>query len=286
MLCMYNNYVIDAAKTGFVNSYADHPESKKRVSKAIGGKTGNMPWFFQFTKNARSSGKEKKSKKKSFLKPNDSTMNRLAMKFADIGQINMNLADVKPFNWMMLLSSKLSSAEINFDAINTFCELDDSNIANIIEAREENDFEIQEQIKSYDILRDIIIEELTARYGGLEQVYPSIVKYLFTDANFSKQTHKQMFWRVFGQIAARNIQNNLKSCHVCNACGMKIPDWYPFHECSTQSLGFVTCVDCGKIVPRSNSRQVRCPECQKINKRELEKERKRKQRERERAMSA
>lgn len=276
LLTMYNNYVIDAAKTGFVNSYDDHPESKVKVNKAIGGKTGRMPWFFQFSKNGRHNLHARASKKKKYLNPNESTMNRMWRQFSDIGPVNLNFAEVKPFNWMMLLSGK--PGEINFSAVNTFCELDDSNTADIIESQQEADLGKKEQLKSYDILRDIIIEELTNTYGSLEAVYPSIVKYLFTDENFNKATHKQMFWRVFGEIAARNIQANVLTCHVCSACGIRIPEWYPFHECPTQVTGFVTCRDCNRVVPRLNSRQIRCPECQKNRSRMLAAERKRRQR--------
>jgi hypothetical protein len=149
-----------------------------------------------------------------------------------------------------------------------FCELDDSNLASLLEAKDELDYSAQNQIKSYDILRDIIIEDMTEKFGSLENVYPSIVKYLFTEENANKQKHKQMFWRVFGSIAVRNLAANLKSCHVCSACGIRIPDWYPFHECPTQIYGFVTCADCGKVVPRKNSRQCRCAACQKDHRRQ------------------
>ena len=224
LLTMYNNYVIDAAKTGFVNSYEDHPESKEIVNKAIGGKTGRMPWFF----------------------------------------------------YMMLLDSV--SNTINYDAINIFCEMDSSNQASLIEAAQETDLGEMENIKSYDILADLIKEELTERFGNLEIVYPSIVKYLFTEENANKPSHKQMFWRVFGEIAVRYLESNLRSCHICQACGTKIPNWYPIHECHENSTGFVTCCDCGKIVPRTNSRQQRCPDCQAEHKKILAYNRKKRQR--------
>lgn len=275
-LTMYNNYVIDAAKTGFVNSYEDHPESKEIVNRAIGGKTGRMPWFFQFSKNGRHNKDERKSKKKTFLKPNNSTMNRIWKRFSTIGNINMNMADVKPFNYMMLLGSV--SNTINYDAINIFCEMDSSNQASLIEAAQETDLGEMENIKSYDILADLIKEELTERFGNLEIVYPSIVKYLFTEENATKPSHKQMFWRVFGEIAVRYLESNLRSCHICQACGTKIPNWYPIHECHENATGFVTCCDCGKIVPRTNSRQQRCPDCQAEHKKILAYNRKKRQR--------
>ena len=53
LLCMFNNLVIDAAKSGVINHYKNYPQVAKRVGKATGGKNGRMPWFFQFSKNGR-----------------------------------------------------------------------------------------------------------------------------------------------------------------------------------------------------------------------------------------
>lgn len=52
-ISMYNNFVIDAAKTGVVNSYEDYPDVCKQVNKAIGGKRSRMPFFFEYSKNGR-----------------------------------------------------------------------------------------------------------------------------------------------------------------------------------------------------------------------------------------
>ena len=280
LLTMYNNYVIDAAKTGFVNSYEDHPESKAIVSKAIGGKTGRMPWFFQFSKNGRREMHARLSKRKNYLKPNDSTMNRIWKRFSTIGNINMTMADVKPFNYQMLLDGPPPA--IDYEAVNLFCEMDDLNTANKIEATQEIDLDEKNKQKAYEILAEEIMREFNERYGDgvLEDAYPSIVRYLFTEENFNKQTHKQMFWRVFGDIARHNIIENLRECTVCAKCGMRTPWWNPVHECASDMQGFVTCCDCGKVVPRTNSRQVRCSECQEVHKRVLACNRQRRRRKR------
>ena len=276
LLTMYNNYVIDAAKTGFVNSYEDHPESKAIVSKAIGGKTGRMPWFFQFSKNGRHNVNDARGKKKKYLKPNESTMNRIWRKFSTIGRINLDMADVKPFNYLMMLSCRPNS--VNYDAVNLFCEMDSSNFANKLIASMEIDFMEQNKVKSYDILAEDIVRELTENYGELEEVYPSIVLYLFTEENLLKESHKLMFWRVFGDIACKNIESNLLNCFECQQCGIKTPNWYPVHDCPKQLAGFVTCCDCGKVTPRIHSRQQRCADCQAEHKRILAVNRKRRQR--------
>ena len=278
LLTMYNNYVIDAAKTGFVNSYEDHPESKEIVNKAIGGKTGRMPWFFQFSKNGRRDLHEKISKRKTYLKANNSTMNRIWKRFSTIGNINMNLAEVRPFNHQMLLSAPPPA--MDYEAINLFCEMDDLNLTNVIEASKEPDMDEREKMKAYDILAEDIANEFYERYGDdvAYKAYPSIVRYLFTDENLNKRKNKQMFWRVFGNIAFDNLQTNLQNCTVCPECGMRVPAWNPMHECAENMKGFVTCCDCGKVVPRTNSRQVRCSDCQAEHKRVLAFNRKRRQR--------
>ena len=278
LLTMYNNYVIDAAKTGFVNSYEDHPESKAIVNKAIGGKTGRMPWFFQFSKNGRHNSDERKKKKKNFLKPNDSTMNRIWKRFSTIGNINMNMAEVKPFNYQMLLPCP--PPPVDYEAVNVFCEMDDMNVANQIEAKYETGPDMGERsnIKAYDILAEEITRELIERFGSLEAVYPSIVRYLFTEENLNKQSHKQMFWRVFGDIACSCLESNLCDSKICKACGMRTPHWFPVHTCAKDMKGFVTCCDCGTVVPRTNSHQVRCINCQAEHKRIMATNRKRRQR--------
>lgn len=102
-LCYYNNLVIDAAKTGVINSYEAYPQVYKRINKATGGKRGKMPYFFQFSKNGRKKQMNREERKRKYARPNGSTMNRICMRFDDIGNINMNYAGVAPFNWKMLM---------------------------------------------------------------------------------------------------------------------------------------------------------------------------------------
>ena len=260
MLCFYNNLVIDAAKTGFVNSYEQYPEIKKKITKAIGGRVSRMPYFFQFSKNGRKQEHLRAKDKKQFAKPNQSTMNRICARFDDIGMINMNYAGIAPFNWQMLLAH--NQIPYNIDAVKLFCEMDDANIANIIRAQEETDDYERTSTYAFDLVRDLITEELVKRFGNLEAVYPSIVKYLFAGTGATRAAHKQMFWRVFGEMAYRNLENNVKTCSSCSHCRMKIPTWVINHTCEKNISGFFECVDCGIWCERTNSKQCRCVLCQ------------------------
>ena len=260
MLCFYNNLVIDAAKTGFVNTYENYPEIKRRINKAIGGKNGRMPWFFQYSKNGRRFLSLPIKERKKYTKPNGSTMNRICASFDNIGNINMNYANVPPFNWQMLLTD--NEKVYNIAAVNAFCSMDD-NTTPIIKDSFGHDVEVNMKVSSlYGILSQDIICELTNSFGSLEAIYPSIVKYLFAGSNANKMAHKQMFWRVFGDIACEALQQNMQTYTICDKCGMKIPSWVNSHVCPKDVVGFFECCDCGAWCERTNSRQYRCASCQ------------------------
>lgn len=198
-------------------------------------------------------------------------MNRICAAFDDIGNINLRNAEVAPFNWQMLLSGPCES--INIDACELFCEMDDINTSNIIESQDMDYITEREAKAGYDLLAQMIIEELDEKYGSYETVYPSLVKYLFTNPNFDKASHKQMFWRIFGDVALKNLKHNLAHCRICEDCSMKIPDWAEKHICASGSKGFFECVECHKVFPRIGVRQCRCQNCQAVIQQSLKKDR-------------
>lgn len=267
LLTYMNNLVIDAAKTGEVNGFENYPEINKRVNKATGGMNAKMPYFFQFTKN----GRRETNQNRSYAKPNNSTMNRICQKFDDIPKqrLNMKMAGVAPFNYKMMLSS--SEFEYFNDVVQLFCELNRMNLSNVIESTNElNVTDIVNKI-NYDSVKEYIIEEIE-KICTLEEAYPSIVCYLFAGQNSDKATYKQMFWRIFGNIAERNILHNIKYGTVCPKCGMHYPKWSS-HSCAKKMAGMVCCEDCGEWVIRTGPRQTRCPECYKKYRMTYDKER-------------
>ena len=253
-----NNAVIDQAKTGYLVDWTDNPTLTRRINKATGGKAGRLPAFFFWTKNGRAN--EKKKKKKTYAKPNKSTMNRISAVFDDIGNINMNWAGIAPFNYQMLMSEPFS--EKNSEMIQTFRDLDSMSISSEIAAAELSPSE-REITNNYELLAEIITETLIEKYGSLENCYPYITKHLFSGDNWKKPSHKKMFWRIFGDIALRILQENMKNYHTCEYCGAKIPNWAKTHNCPKNDQGFFVCEDCGKQCQRTGSRQNRCDECQR-----------------------
>lgn len=258
LLCYFNNLTIDGAKTGSVNGYTNYPEVSAKINKAIGGPNGKMPYWFQFSKNGRHADTTKK--KKQCAKANNSTMNRLCALFDNIGNINLNAVGVPPFNGEMFLEAPVT--EINTEAVELFSRLDDSNLQSRIDGASMMDVMEMYNAFGYEALKELITDKLTELCGSIEAAYPSIAYTLFVGDGKDKAAHKQMFWRVFGDIALRNLKLNLMTCVTCVHCGIKLPVWTEEHGCSAAVKGFFTCVECGKWCHRLNGRQKRCPECQ------------------------
>jgi hypothetical protein len=187
-------------------------------------------------------------------------MNRICAAFDDIGNINMNYAGVPPFNWQMLVDG--AQHEFYPEAVQVFCQMDNENIANLIEARNESGLKEKSEILGYEFLKEEIIRELNEICGDYRNAYPSIVKHLFTGENLNKASHKRMFWRMFGDMAIAILKENLTNVATCEACGQKVPAWVTQHVCNKSMKGFFECVDCGTICERTNSRQCRCETCQ------------------------
>ena len=281
LLTYLNNLRIDGAKTGAVNEYTNYPEIAKRINKATGGKNGRLPYFFQFSKNGRAD-KTNGKKKRSWAKTNNSTMNRICAAFDDIGNINMNFAGIPPFNWQMLMDGPCLHTRP--EIIEDFVALSNLKLSVII-CNAEDPLHKEENLSRTAIVEDRLQSTLTRKYGSLEKCYPYVCKYLFTGENASRASHKQTFWKIFGEIAIRNLRKNLANCSTCPRCQMKIPNWTEDHQCPKNSQGFYKCIDCGKLCERQNSRQCRCGECQEHHRRDaqrLSKERS-KQRRKERA---
>lgn len=256
----------DAAKTGFVNTYENYPVIKKRINKAIGGKHGRMPFFFQFSKNGRrflpgnTTGKEPKE----YAKINNSTMNRICAAFDDIGRMKMNYTNIPPFNWQMLLTD--NSDPYNISAVEIFVRLDNEGKTNLNTVTSLETDSVEQKVATVmDFVCQDIINELIETCGSLEKCYSSIVRYLFAGQNVNKAAHKQTFWQVFGDIACKCIEENLQTYTVCDKCGMKIPAWADKHSCPKDAVGFFECCDCGTWCQRTNSREVRCKDCQAEN---------------------
>ncbi len=252
-LTFYNNQVIDAAKTAKIIRFENFESVYKKIKKAAGTSRSRMPWFYQFSRNQRGDRNGK-----SYLKPNKSTLNRICERFDDMPKMNMNLAGLPPFNWQMLMQHDID--DYNVVAVQTFCDMDQNYSANILSAQT-GDMDEKVEILNYSAIANDIVQELERKGITLEDAYPSITKYLFTGINMDRVAHKQMYWRIFGEMAVKVLKENLEHCHVCENCGMKVPDWAE-HKCPKTMKGFFQCIECGTVVERKGPKQCRCSDCE------------------------
>ena len=257
-LCYYNNQVIDAAKTGKINSYKSYPDVMQRINQATGGDSGRMPYFFQFSKNGRhnnSRGTKVKTKKRSL-----STMDRICDIFEHVGVIHFNYDEVPMFNWKMLIGT--NDVPKNQALVDEFFRLDDENFKTL---NRQNDTEKVDQRsfkQQQEELQELVINKLTSQFGPLETIYPTIVEALFSGDNIKRSTHKNAFWQIFGDIAVEHLRRNMHSPKSCPVCLARLPKFDVDHTCANHPTGVFKCPDCGEYVVRHNARQVRCPDCQ------------------------
>lgn len=223
--------------------------------KATGGKRGKLPYFFQFSKNGRRSDNAPAT----YAKPNNSTMNRICAAFDNVGRLDFRMADVPPFDWRMLLNE--NDVGFNPAVVEAFIFAVQEGASCRISASQTLDLKEKSKLLRSNLMAENIISRIEA-IEPLESAYKSLVRYLFVDDNGPKVSLKQEFWKVFGSIAYERISNNLKNCVVCPRCRTKYPAWASDHVCPRKTLDVIECASCGKLVPKTNNRQCRCPECQ------------------------
>ena len=86
-----------------------------------------------------------------------------------------------------------------------------------------------------------------------EMITDMLVQYLYGN----EKRGKQLFWFCYGQYVVNNLEKNVK----------------------VRKTKYIQCIDCGEwIEVDKDSKLIRCPNCQKIERRRIEREKKRKQR--------
>lgn len=249
---------IDAAKTGKIDGYDNYPEIKKQIDNATGGRAGKMPYFYAFTKNARHSTNNISTKKRKYAENNDSTMNRICNKFASVSRMSLNFGDLPQFNYQMFLDT--DNYDYRPDIAELFCELDNRNTIGYIYSKYESEIKDKDNLINSNLLAEAIVKELET-LAPIEECYYSICQYLFTGKNAEKPAHKNMFWKIFGDIACKNLEQNSKAYILCEECNTKYPIWAK-HECVDSP--YHNCVDCGTRFIFARKTQCRCEKCATI----------------------
>ncbi|WP_255573148.1 hypothetical protein [Anoxybacillus sp. ST4] len=211
-LTMYNNFVIDYAKTLFM---PEPPEDIRQTLKSYA--KSKMPHFFKYvkeeTKKIQTMKDRKKRtitiKKKKEVEPiNNSTVNRLHEIIPD-KRINFTKIEGK-FDFKMLMKNK--RVKLDDEIISKYEELDGN------KKQFMND---QEEYKPHKTpyIYERIREELLKVNGDEQYVTDVLVKYLYAEKD---SPFKTTLWSSFGDIIIQNMLRNLKNTKQCEMCGERI----------------------------------------------------------------
>lgn len=251
-LCLINNFVIDYAKTLY------KPEEPKWVHDIITRHTkSKVPAFFKYAKD-----KDDKQ-----IEPlNDSTVNRIYKLFPPKRyRLNFKLNIKGIFNYKMLLHN--SHATLNEDIAEKFVKLTSS--LNFNQTGTEG-------LSNYHAVFDAVREEMLELPYTEQEIVDALVVYLFSEKRNSK---KRAFWTIYGDVVYQNLRHNIdENSAICPTCGKRFikarkDQTYCCTACrqaTKKKRSF--CIDCGKEISTKGkaNRKVRCDECAKKRKAELQ----------------
>lgn len=211
-LTMYNNFVIDYAKTLFM---PEPPENVRQTLKSYAN--SKMPHFFKYvkeeTKKIKIMKDDKKRtltfKKKKEVEPiNNSTVNRLHEIIPD-KRINFTKITGK-FDYKMLMKNK--RVKLDEEIVNKYEELN-KNKKELMNNQEEHESHKMPYI--YERIR----KELLKVNDDEQYVTDVLVKYLYAEKD---SPFKTTLWSSFGDIIIKNMARNLNGTKQCEMCGERI----------------------------------------------------------------
>jgi hypothetical protein len=218
-LTMFNNFVIDYAKTLYL------PSPPEKVDKIIKSYTkAKVPHFFIYAKD-----KEEKNVEPS----NDSVVNKLEMV---IPNKRINFVKVAgKFDYRMLMSAELKKTDN--EIIKEYKQLEKSKKMMIRNKKIKNGYDE----KFY--VNQIIREQLKNINHDEDRIVNVLVEYLYSRNNSKNKT---TLWDVYGDVLFRNLKINLNSTQQCACCGERIKNY------NTKKY----CVPCAKEVKKKQVREL------------------------------
>jgi hypothetical protein len=196
LLCMENNFNIDASKTLYMPTRPDGVDDSI-VSMA----SGKLPSFFIYAKD---------KDEKNVELPNDGTMSKISKSIKDM-RISYEYSGFENFDYSMLLSGKnemhQSDEKISYH-YDKFLKY-----RSILSKYNSGDMSNQSFI--IKIFKDEF-KSLPYEFG---YIIDSLVLYLFKE---KPEKEKSIFWDSFGGVLLYNLKNNLSKLIECSECGVKI----------------------------------------------------------------
>lgn len=203
-LCLYNNAVIDYAKTLWL------PTPPKDIDKIIKSYTkANVPHFFIYAKDKEDEQVER---------PNNSTMNRIS---AVIPSPRVKFSkSISKFDYRMMMN-KSSDFTINespiIDAYNYW-------LTHRYKYDEINESVDDEDLWMYKNIRNDIL-----KLGELDYIVNTLVAYCYT---VKVNSNKKLLWSCFGDVIVDNLRENTKDMgNICPICGKRFTPINTLQKC-------------------------------------------------------
>lgn len=221
-LMLYNNFVIDSAKTLSIPPVP--ADIKELMSRS------KYPYFFQYAKG---------KKELECLEKSNSVMDRICTEIEKIGTVDfdyrkgfgtfrkktlMNNEKIEIDN--RIIKHYLEQEKITTDAINDYNREKDE---------DKNKSGYREEF--YRIAREEFINYSQKIGISYEDCTDMIIKYTYSSSSDIKM---KFLWNVFGAVIVNNLNKNIKK---------------PLDK------GYMMCEDCGKRVIRETNNQKRCKKC-------------------------
>jgi len=196
LLCLFNNYIIDGAKTLYV---PERPEFlTTRMQKYTCDK---VPHFFI----------EAKGKSEAQVSPiNESCVNRIRHILPNI-KLNFSAQRLGKFNWKMLTSNEIiPSNDITRRIVDVFQKR-----SSRMNFKFDDDDATNKHYVCYQLK-----QELLSIYPNINLIVDVLVRHLFYT---TKSRRKVVFWECFGKEVLSNLRKNIDhNMIMCSECGVRI----------------------------------------------------------------
>lgn len=249
LLCMKNNFVIDAAKTLYTPIPPADVAHDIRV--AVKGKT---PWFFQWAKGKDIDNVEPYT---------PTTVNRLC-KIVPHRKMRFKKGNMQPFDYKMLMHNKMLVDTPDVERI-----ID--KYRNIVKnMRMKNDDDAS--VNNYSYLFQGIREEMLSEDSNDSYIVDAIIYGIFK--KYATE-NKSIFWEAFGDFAYNNLCENIKAVEethiLCPTCMRRYPiegneTSCPYCGAKKVNVYPIVCEDCGETfyVQNNIKNKTRCHACQEM----------------------
>ncbi len=197
-LCLYNNAVIDYAKTLWL------PEPPKDINKKIKSYTkAKVPHFFIYAKDKEPTQCES---------ANDSTMNRISS-FIPNPMVRYN-KNIDKFDYQILMNPDADFTIKHSPILETY----DYWLTHRYEFYDVNEGIDDEDLWMYQKIREKFLE-----LGDIDYIVNSLVVYCYTKR---VNSNKKLLWACFGDVIVSNIKKNLPKLEsdkgiICPVCGKR-----------------------------------------------------------------